>query len=79
MQNGQVFMNGKRLAEPYISDRRRGTDSRPPEKVPPNHYVMMGDNRTMSCDSRAWGPVPRKNLIGKVFAVYWPPNRISIR
>jgi signal peptidase I len=42
-------------------------------------YFMMGDNRAQSCDSREWGPVPRKNLIGEVFAVYWPPNRIGFR
>ena len=40
---------------------------------------MMGDNRTQSCDSRVWGPVPRDNLIGEVFAVYWPPQRIGFR
>jgi signal peptidase I len=40
---------------------------------------MMGDNRTQSCDSREWGTVPRKNLIGEVFSVYWPPNRIGFR
>ena len=40
---------------------------------------MMGDNRGSSCDSREWGSVPKQNLIGKVFATYWPPDRISIR
>jgi LPXTG-motif cell wall-anchored protein len=38
---------------------------------------MLGDNPGDSCDSRAWGAVPRRNLIGKFFATYWPPDRIS--
>ena len=41
-------------------------------------YFFMGDNRGQSCDSRRWGSVPRKNLIGTVFAIYWPPNRIAL-
>ncbi len=79
MENGVVYVDGKRLPEPYIQTARRGTDTRSEEKVPSNAYVMMGDNRNMSCDSRAWGPVPRQNLIGEVFAVYWPPNRLALR
>ena len=79
LENGYVYINGKRLSEPYLKQQRRGDDTEPSAKVPPGHYVMLGDNRMQSCDSRAWGPVPRKNLIGKVFFVYWPPNRLSIR
>jgi signal peptidase I len=50
-----------------------------PVKIDPGNYFMMGDNRASSCDSRVWGTVPRKNIIGQVFAVYWPPNRIGFK
>jgi signal peptidase I len=40
---------------------------------------MMGDNRAQSCDSRTWGAVPSDKLIGTVFFVYWPPDRISFK
>jgi signal peptidase I len=79
MENGVVFVNGRRLVEPYVEPDRRGTDTRPETVVPDDHYVMLGDNRTQSCDSRTWGPASRDSLIGRVFAVYWPPGRISIR
>jgi signal peptidase I len=79
-KNGVIFINGKKLLEPYVkSDRRDTGTSYPVRKIPAGTYFMMGDNRTQSCDSREWGPVPRKNLIGEVFAVYWPPNRIGFR
>jgi tRNA (guanine-N1)-methyltransferase/signal peptidase I len=76
---GYVYINGKRLSEPYIKPDRRDTRTVAPLKIAPKHYFMMGDNRVSSCDSRSWGTVPRGNLIGKVFATYWPPGRISIR
>ncbi len=41
-------------------------------KVPPNHYLGMGDNTVNSSDSRHWGPIPQKNVIGKANFVYWP-------
>ncbi len=77
--DGYVFVNGRKLDEPYIGEGRRSGEEFGPVKVPENGYFMMGDNRSQSCDSREWGSVPRDNLIGKVFATYWPPNRISIR
>ncbi|MBD0330593.1 MAG: signal peptidase I [Thermoleophilia bacterium] len=79
MANGVVFINGRRLREPYIVGGRRGNDDAPPQKVAADHYVVLGDNRIHSCDSRAWGAVPESHLIGKVFAVYWPPDRIGFR
>ena len=77
-RDGYVFINGKELNEPYVQPARRDHESNS-WKVPKGSYFFMGDNRNQSCDSRTWGPVPRKNLIGEVFFVYWPPNRIGFR
>ena len=78
-RDGYMYVNGVRLDEPYIQAGRR--DTYPPRVwvVPKGEYFFMGDNRSSSCDSRTWGPVPRANIIGEVFFVYWPPNRIGFR
>ena len=75
-RTGKVFIDGKELKEPYVKfpDAQSGT-----WHVPEGQYFFMGDNRAQSCDSRQWGSVPRGNLIGTAFFVYWPPNRISFR
>jgi signal peptidase I len=80
VRNGEVLVNGARLREPYVhADRRGGGKTIASYRVPKDHYYVMGDNRAQSCDSTVWGALPRGNLIGKVFAVYWPPRRISLQ
>ena len=74
-----VYIDGKRLDEPYIQNDRRDIGPEETFRVPLSHYFVMGDNRSQSCDSRVWGSVPRHNIIGKVFLTYWPPLRISFR
>jgi signal peptidase I len=78
-RKGFVYIDGKKLDEPYIKAARRDDRTVPPQRIPEGHYFFMGDNRQSSCDSRSWGTVPRKNLIGKVFATYWPPGRVTVR
>ncbi len=71
-----------KLKEPYLTADRRLADSAhfgQSWHVPKGEYFMMGDNRSQSCDSRSWGGVPRHDLIGTVFFVYWPPDRIGFK
>jgi signal peptidase I len=78
-RSGIVYIDGKPLHEAYVDPRRRDTTTQTWPRVPKDQYFVMGDNRASSCDSREWGTVPRKNLIGPVLLTYWPPDRISFR
>jgi signal peptidase I len=78
--NGHVWRNGVPEKDPYIIQCSPGSSScnfPRPIKVPPGDYFMMGDNRPDSEDSRYWGPVPDKWIIGVAFFTYWPPDRIG--
>ena len=79
VERGRVYINGKLQREPYIQpDAECGICNLPREvRVPRDHFFMMGDNRGESADSREWGPVPRKWIIGNAFATYWPPQKIG--
>lgn len=80
IDGGHVILNGKRQSEPFIREcDETGQCEFPTEiTVPADHYFMMGDNRGSSDDSRFWGPVPEKWIIGQAFATYWPPKRIGL-
>ena len=78
-EKGFVYVNGARLDEPYVDADRRDSETLPERTVPKGEYVLLGDNRSSSCDSRRWGTVPRHDLIGPVYAVYWPPGRIALK
>jgi signal peptidase I len=77
--DGRVYRNGKRQKEPFIRpDSQCGICNLPREiTIPKGYFFMMGDNRGESADSREWGPIPKKWMIGKAFVTYWPPNRIG--
>jgi signal peptidase I len=80
IDGGHVILNGKRQQEGFARPCGGGSDCDFPREVtvPADHYFMMGDNRGASDDSRFWGPVPRKWIIGGAFATYWPPKRIGL-
>ncbi|MCS6908759.1 MAG: signal peptidase I [Anaerolineales bacterium] len=71
VSGGVVYVNEQPLSEPYISA--------PPDyegiwTVPEDSLFVLGDNRNRSSDSHSWGMVPLKNVIGKAWIVYWPPQ-----
>ena len=78
IKSGVVYINSKELPEPYLSpaiSRRHNIDSLYLSK---DQYFVLGDNRAASNDSRDWGPVPKENIVGKVWFVYWPASKSSI-
>jgi len=76
-RSGLLRVNGAPLEESYVNGGSAGLDF-PERTLGADEYFMMGDNRGQSCDSRQWGPVSREDLIGPVFAVYWPPTRLGL-
>ncbi len=74
--NGRVLINGELLPETYPLNV--GSYSYSPVIVGPEEYFVLGDNRNNSSDSHSWGMLPAKNIIGKAWVSYWPPQMIGL-
>lgn len=73
-RDSRLYINGEPVAEPYLPEDLT-FDDYGPVTVPEGQYFMCGDNRNNSADSRAWGFLDRKLIIGKAQCIYWPFDR----
>ena len=69
---GQVYVNDVPMSDMFVPPEYRSHDDYGPYTVPEGYYFVMGDHRNNSSDSRHWGPVPKKYIIGKVQLRWWP-------
>ncbi len=77
IEDGQVYVNGQALDEDYVPSEYADTRSYPEITVPPNSYFVLGDHRTMSNDSRDFGPVNERYIYGKAVFGYWPMEKLG--
>jgi signal peptidase I len=75
---GQLFVNGRRVEESYLSPRFRDDETYPPAEVKKGYYYVLGDHRNSSNDSRNWGEVPEKYIYGKAFFRFWPLSKTGV-
>lgn len=78
IDHGRVWVDGKYLNEPYVPNFYRDNRSMTEMTVPPDCYFMMGDHRSISSDSRDFGPVERDLIYGKAVFIYWPARDVGV-
>jgi signal peptidase I len=78
IDHGHVYVNGRALSEKYVPPRFEDARSLPESIIPDNEYFVMGDHRSISSDSRDFGPVERDLIYGKAAFVYWPMEQAGV-
>ena len=78
IDHGMVYVNGKELVEKYVPPQYEDERSLPETVIPANDYFVMGDHRSISSDSRDFGPVDRELIYGKAAFVYWPMEQMGV-
>ena len=78
IDHGQVYVNGSRIEERYVPKQFTDDRSQPEMMVPAHEYFVMGDHRSISSDSRDFGPVDRELIYGKAAFVYWPMDQAGV-
>ena len=77
IDRGQVWVNGKGVLEAYVPEMYRDSKSYGEIVVPDDSYFVMGDHRSISSDSREFGPVERDLIYGKAVFIYWPAKDVG--
>jgi signal peptidase I len=78
IDQGAVIVNGEPLHEAYVPPDYEDQQSMASMVVQPDEYFVLGDHRSSSNDSRAWGTVPRHYIYGKAVFVYWPLDKLGL-
>jgi signal peptidase I len=78
IDDGRTYINGRLLPEPYVPRRFHDSRSQDVMVIQPDQYFVMGDHRSISSDSRDFGPVPRDLIYGKAAFVYWPAEDMGV-
>jgi len=77
IEDGRVYLNGKQLVEDYVPRTYEDDRSYPDVVVPPDSYFVLGDHRSLSNDSRDFGPVDASYIYGKAVFGYWPVDKMG--
>lgn len=78
IDHGRVYVNSRALPEAYVPERYRDERSESESVIPADEYFVMGDHRSISSDSRDFGPVDRSLIYGKAAFVYWPMEQVGV-